>query len=811
MMDLRLAVRQLARNPGFAATAILPLALGMAATTAILSIASATLFRQPAYADPGRLLWVMERELQGGWHRIPVAPSRYAAWVRDSRSFQGLAAARNQDFGLLLPDRPGSLPQQLSGGRISANLCAVLGVPPVLGRSFREEESTEGRDGVALISHELWTSRFEQDPGVLGRAILLNGRSHVVVGVMPEGFEFPPGAFRGHVWTPLVLTGGSAPDPQARSLAVLARLKPGVPKAAATVELNHLTDLQAWADGLKPGFLGVSTGPLNSWYGGSFRRQSGFLLGAAGVLMLLVTANVAGLLLTKFLGQSRELAVRSALGASRILIVRQCLVESVLISLAGGIAGLLLAPSCVRGLVALLPEGTHHIGSFTPDATTWVLGFGLVLIAAAGVGLLPALPASRPNLTAVLRDATSLAGTPSHVRLRSALVVGQVALTVVLVSATVVLLQSLAGWRSTRWGFRPAGLLTAELNPDPRRHADARAVDALHARLLERIRAIPGVQDAALATAMPLVSGDVGRPFEIEGVTSGPQDRTDFIEAEWVSPDYLRTLGIPIRRGRGFQPSDFGGSPRVAVVNEEFVRKHFPHRDPLGARIHLLPPKYLNAEGDQARVEVVGVIPDMKRVHPGEPPWPAITLPLTGQTARPLCLAVHTGAGPLPGAQILAQAVAEADPQLAVNQVRGMPQRVTASVAEDRLMAFLFQCFAALALLLSALGLYGVLALQVLRRTRELGVRMALGAARGSLLWLMLLGGMRLFLIGALTGGMATAVLGRLLAGWTSELRAPDAWTVVWIGVALTAPVVAACWIPARRVLSLDPMTALRG
>jgi len=788
--DLRFAIRQLLRSPGFAVVAILTLALGIGANTAVFSVVDAVLLRQLPFAEPDRL--VTPGYMMTGEYLL----------VRDrSRTLDDIALQASLGFNLSGEGDP----RRVSGARVSANLFAVLGATPILGRGFLEGEDRRGADPVVVLGHGLWVERFEADPDVVGRETLVDGEPRIIVGVMPPGFRFPDDAIR--LWVPFAfdpsdaaaLWGGAGGQ-------AVARLAEGASVAGAQTELRALApDIRAantlWSP---PPDFGATREvvPLHDTIVRGVRTRLWVLLGAVGFVLLIACANVANLLLARAAGREREVALRNALGAGRSRIARQLLTESALLGGLGGALGLLFAVWGVRLLVGSLPADIPRAAGIGIDPR--VMGFTLAASAIATLlfGSFPALRSIPRDLRSTLKSGERGAS-PASGRLAGPLVTAEFALAVVLVIGAGLLIRSFGELSRVDPGFESEGLITSRVTPPETDYPDAASRRAFYDELLTRVRALPGVREVDAVDRIPLASGSyAGFAFEIEDDPYVPGTEAPVVGDRRVTPGYLRTMGIPLLRGRGLEETDREGSPKVALINQTMARTYWPGEDPIGLR-------FKEVWLDEWTI-VVGVVGDVRTYGLASEVEAEIYRPFAQMPTRELSLAVRA-TGDLAGlADGLRAAVAAIDPHVPVTEIRPVARIVEASMAGSRFTMALVGAFALLALALAAVGIYGVLSYTVGRRTREIGVRVALGARAADVLGSVL--GRALVLSGA---GAAVGVVGalgatRLLESLLYGVAATDPLTFVAVPLALVAVALLASYVPARRATRIDPMTALR-
>ena len=794
--DVRFGLRMLGKNPGFTTVAVLTLALGIGANTAIFSFVNAILLRPLPYRDADQLMMVFETRATDGSLKEPVAAPMLGEWRRQSSVFEELAARGGDSFNL-----SGRGPAQaLTGTRVSANIFSMLGLRPKLGRDFLPEEETFGKHHVVLLSHELWQRSFGGEAGIVGQTITLNSEPYTVIGVMPPGTIFPEAGTE--IWTPLAFDPELLRQRHNHSFLVYARLKPGATLAQARVEMNGIAGRMA-ADNAENKDWGVSVYPYREIMVGDSRRPLLVLLGAVGLVLLIGCVNIANLLLARASARAREFAVRTALGASRWQITRQLLTESLVLATAGGLGGLLVAFVGLTLFVRLAPAGLPRIAEGVP-LDGWAMVFtGLITLAAAVLfGLAPALQAANPSLARELTE--SARGTANRRRqtLRSALVVAEVALSLTLLVGAGLLIQSFARVLAKPAGFTPEHVVTMTLSLPDRKYPGQADRERFFSLFHDRVKAIPGVDSAGLVLGVPLAENQMGMVVNIPDASPPAPGEAQAAGYAQVSPDYFGTLKIPFIRGRDFTAQDSAGTPDVLVVDETFVRKFKLGTNVLGRRISI---------GDGAqRAEIIGVVKDVRRSSLERAPGGEMYRAYRQKCWGTLSLVVRTARDPMDLTRAVRAELDTLDKEVPLENVRTMTQLVAASVAQRRLSTQLLSAFAGAAVLIAALGLYGVLAYNVTQRTREIGIRMALGAQRREVLGLIVGQGMRLALIGVGLGLVAALVLSRVLRTLLFEIKPADPVTFTVAAGLFSLVAFLACWLPARRAAKVDPMVALR-
>lgn len=801
--DLRYAARQLQKNPGFTAVAVLTLGLGIGATTAIFSVVSGVLLRPLPYADSAQLvnLW----EDPGKNPRNPVNPLNFADLRAQTSSFEQLSAYYSQSASLTGDGEP----ERVIRGFSTAGLFKVLRVQPMLGRGFLEEEERAGRGDVGLIAHGLWMRRFGSDPRIVGKAITLDDRPVTIVGVLPPGLSAtsvwdPPF----DVWTPMPLRDL---DPAYASrgshyLTVIGRMREGVSLKEARAEVEtvyervrqqHPQDLAKWR---------VRLVGMHDDLVADVRQPLLVLLGGVGFLLLIACTNVANLLLARGTARRREVAIRTAIGATRARLIRQLLSESLLLALLGSFAGLLLAQWGTGALLALDAGTLPSLNEVGLDYR--VLAFTLAVSALAGVlfGLAPAVQASRATPADAMKEASaSVTAGRGTDALRRGLVVAEMGLSLVLLVGAGLLMRSFHRLVSVNPGFDPKQVVSLLLTLPEQRYPDAARQAAFFRQLLDRLSALPEVQSAAMVSNPPLTGGEGTweNGFHIEGQPAPPRGRGNYAYLRWITPDYFRTLHIPLKRGRAFADSDTAEQPRVTVVDEAFAQRFFPHQDPIGQSIVV----YWR---DRIPRKIVGVVGNIHPYSLAAGPSPHMYVPYDQTPQRYGALLVRTAGDSSTVTRAVRQQVQALDPIQPIYRVRTMEQILEGSVADRRFHLLLLGTFAATALLLAAVGIYGVMACIVGERRREMAIRVAMGADRIQVIRLVVGQGAKLAVLGVLAGVAGALALTNLLAAQLFEVRPTDPATFAAVAAGLCALAVLACAIPARRAAAVSPAEALR-
>jgi putative ABC transport system permease protein len=807
IQDLRHCLRMLRKAPGFTAVVLLTLSLGIGVNTLIFSAVNAILLRPLPYPHSERLVSVPSTQPSRGIDRMTVSLADYRDWKEQSRSFEAWAALMRDSFVLTGAGEP----RQLRGARVSAAFFSLMQIGPALGRGFLSEEEQPGHHRVAVLSHALWQQQFGSDPALVGRSITMNGAAFTVVGIAPAGFQYPDSKIE--VWVPLAFSPGGGGDRESRFLRVIGRLKPGVTLDGARLEMEGIARRleQTYVENQGVGVLII---PFRSDLVGDVSTSLWILQGAVAFVLLIACANVANLLLARSSSRRKEIALRSALGAGRKRLVRQLLTESLLLALAGGALGTLLAAWGLNLLQALVPEDLPRVDQIALDGNVLAFTAGLSLLTGVLFGLLPARRATRVELVDSLKEG----GRQMHAGRRNRrtlklLVVSEVALSLVLMVGAGLLTNSLLRLRAVKPGFNPENLLTVQLSLPVSKYPDAAKKGEFFRQALSGIGSIPGVLHAGATNDLPLGSTEFNRYYqmtEAEGRKSATRPEQEPPVAVFeVTPGYFSAMETPLLKGRPFGEQDEAGTPAVAIVNEAYLKRYLPEGEPLGRRIRLGSP-----ESWYPWMTVVGVVGEATLERLGQFPFPMVYTPhLQGTaigTTSTMILAVRTG-GDSPGlaAAIRAQ-VHRIDPDQPLGEFRTMSSLVNHSLVEPRFQTVLLALFACLALVLAAIGIYGVIGYSVKARTCEIGIRVALGARPGDVLKMVLQEGAALIVAGVGAGAAGALAVARLLSKFLFGVTATDPLTFVMVSLLLAGVGLLACYLPARRASRVDPMVALR-
>ncbi|HEY6230970.1 MAG TPA: ABC transporter permease [Pyrinomonadaceae bacterium] len=799
--DLRYGFRTLLKNPGFTAIAVIALALGIGANSAIFSVVNTVLLRPLPYKDSDRLVMVWEDATKHGYPRDTPAAANYIDWRTQNHVFEDMGAVADLSANLTGAGDP----ERIEGSRANASVFSVLGVAPQIGRAFSPDEDQDGANKVVILSNRLWQRRFGADPSLIGKQITLNGQSHTVIGVMPPQFQFPNQDVE--LWVPMAFTAQQAGNRGGHYLQVVARLKPGVTVQQAQAEMSTIATRLQQQYPQQNTDLGAVVVPLHEQVVGDIRPALLILLGAVGLVLLIACANVANLLLARAAVRQKEIAVRVAFGASRWRLVRQFLTESVLLSAIGGVFGLLLSIVGIALLTKFIPPNISQVKAITLDAR--VLGFTLLISLLTGVifGLVPALQASMFNPNETLKEGgrDSTAGSRGN-RIRGFLVIAEVAVSLILLIGAGLLINSFMRLRNVDPGFKSDNLLTMKVVLPPLKYPDLARRSAFYTNLIQHVEALPGVKSAAVTTNLPLYRQGNSTGIEIEGRPAPPPGQEIIIATRVVSPHYLTTMGIPLLKGRQFGPEETEKMPGAVIISETMARRYWPGEDPIGKR--LTPGR--NA-GPDDWFQIIGIAKDVRQFELNADPKPQMYLPyVQADFFAPRDLVVKTDVDPIGLAATVRRAVWEIDKDQPVSDIRTMDEIAAESVSRQRFSMLLLTIFASVALVLAAVGIYGVMSYSVAQRRSEIGIRMALGAQKRDVLKLTVGQGLKLVLVGVAFGVVGSFALTRLMTSLLFGVGATDPGTFIVISLVLVSVALLANYIPARRATKVDPLAALR-
>jgi predicted permease len=796
ILDLRYAVRTLTRSPGFTLVAVLTLALGIGANSALFSVINAVLLRPLPFRDPGRLVTLWESDPRHGLEREPVSPSNYLDWRAQSRTLEDVAAYRYWGFVLT----GGGEPERLAGARVSASLFPLLGVRLAAGRAFGADEDRFGSAAVAVISDALWRRRFGADPNVVGRSLTLNGGSYPIVGVLSPDAKLPDA----DVWVPLALEPYALTQRGARSLTVVARLRPGATLDQARAELHAIAGRTSQVFPASAGW-DVAVIALKDRLVAGVRPTLFLLWTAVGFVLLIACANLANLMVARALAREHEMALRTVLGAGRSRLVRQLLTESVLVALAGGATGLLLAWLGVEALLRLNLSNLPRTSEIAVDGSVLAFTLALSIVTGLAFGLVPAWHAAAPDPGRSLKESGRATDGVRLSAFRSAAITAEVAIALVLLVGAGLLARSLARFQAVDPGFLTSHVLTMSVSLPDSRYGEGSQKAAFFGQLLDRVGRLPGVTAAGLVSHLPLagrrLSADV-RPER--GVAESPAlPVADYVS---VTPGYFRAMGIPLLEGRQLSERDGPEAPPVVIISDVLARRLWPGASPVGQRVIV----GSTIGADTTPREIVGVVGSVRASGLESDPGPAVYAPYAQNPWPTMSVVVRSSADPVQLAAAARLQVLAVDAEQPVYNVRTLDDVLGASLAVRRVQMLLLGAFALAALALAAIGVYGVVAQAVRRRTHEIGVRVALGAQRRDVLKLIVGQGMRPVGIGVLAGGAAAVASGRLLRGLLFGVTPADPATFLAAALFLWLVALIACALPARRAANVDPVVALR-
>jgi predicted permease len=799
--EVRLAVRALRRAPGFSLIVIATLAIGIGANTAIFSVVNAVLLRPFAFEDPDRLVVIWESRASAGENVMFASPPNYADWRTRTGSFESMAAFAPRSYNVA--DDIDT--QRVQGAQVSASLFPTLGVTPALGRVFTERDDQPGAPAVVILSWGLWQSRYGADPAIVGRSIRIADAPHEIIGVMPLEFDFPPPIDlegrtfprRNELWTPLAMDLQALPR-SAHFLTVIARLAAGVSAQAASAEMASVA---ARLEGEFPETNGEWTArvvPFDRVVVGDLRTALLILLGAVSVVLLIACANLANVMLARASDRQREYAIRAALGAGRVRLVRQSILESQVLALVGGLAGLALAFALTGLLIRLAPAGVPRLAQTRIDVIVALYAFGVSVVTGALFGLAPATRAFSADLAKLLKQGQR-ATSARRPGLRGALVIAEVAMALILLAGAGLLFRSFIALRGVETGVTAQNVLTMRMSAPESRYADAASLAEVYRSLEERIGALPGVEAAGFTLDVPLASDHQGTRLDIEGEPPPTAEDPRSVHFSVASPGYFRAMGVPVTAGRGFDSRDGADAELVVLINDALAQRFFPGQDPVGRRIILGGPR-----------RIIGVIGNVRLETMAADPGPAMILPHAQIPERSLSLVVRTRGEPVSMIGPVRDAIRSVDRGIPLYDVKTMEQVLADSVAQPRFSSLLLLVFSAIALALATVGIYGVISYTVTQRSREIGLRIALGARAVDVVRMVIGNGLALVATGMLIGIGLGLVLSRTMASMLHGTAPGDPFTFVAVSAFLLLVSILACWIPAHRASRLDPLRALR-
>jgi putative ABC transport system permease protein len=799
--DIRYGMRSLWKKPGFTLTAIIALALGIGANTAIFSVINGVLLRSLSYANPDRIVMLWERSVTSETTRLQnvVSPANFLDWQKQSTSFEHMAAVADQRVNLT---GGAGEPEEIKAQFVSQPFFPALGVQPLVGRSFLPEEDRVGNDLVIILSHELWQTRFGSNPEIVGKQATISGRQRTIVGVMPPGFHFLDNQVK--AWMPLALDPAiNYREKTGRYLRVMARLKPAVTMQQAQGELTGIAkQLEQALPKYNTGW-GVNVVPMHEQVVGEIRPVLVVLFAAVAFVLLIACANVANLLLSRAASRQKELALRAALGAGRMRLVRQMLTESVLLALMGAALGVLLAFWGIQLLIGFGPENIPRLNEISIDLRVLGFTFGISLLTGVLFGLIPALQASRPDLNDALKEGSRGSTGGRGRTFRNVFVVAEVALALVLLVGAGLMIRSFMRLQSVETGFNPENVLTMRLQLPRKKYADPHQIVDFFKQAQDRIAALPGVQAVGAISYLPLTGSLASRDaFRIVGQPAPAPGQEPGVEVRVITPTYFQAMGIPLLKGRLLNERD-GKESRVLLINETMAKRYFAGVDPVGKQMEV----FWDGSGPD---EIVGVVGDIREGALNKEPEPAIYWSHPREPYSGMALVVRTSGDASRFGAAVQKEIRALDPDQPVADVRTMQQVIAKSIARPRFNTLLLTIFAGVALVLASVGLYGVMNYSATQRTHEVGIRMALGATRADIMRLVVGNGMLLTLTGIVIGVLASWALTRVMANLLFGITATDMPTFVAVSAVLATVALVANYIPARRATRVNPVIALR-
>ena len=801
--DLRYGLRTLLKNPGFTIVAVVALALGIGANSAIFSVVNSVLLRPLPFKSPKQLVMVWENAVHLGFPKNTPSPPSFLDWQRQNTVFTGMAAMSERSFNLTGVGEP----ERLEGRRVSANLFDLLGVPALLGRTFVPDDDRPGTH-VALLSYSLWQRSFGSDPSIIGRAVTLNGESYTVIGVMPRGVHLHAyGNWNDELWVPIAFTNEESTNRGTHFLEVIARIKPGITLKQAQAEMETIAARLAKEYPKYNTRIGATVMPLHEEIVGDIKPALLILLGAVGFVLLIACANVANLLLARAAVREKEIALRLALGASRSRLTRQFLTESVLLAFLGGGFGLLLALAGIRVLKTFIPPSIPQTQTISIDGKVLLFTALTALLTGIVFGLAPAMHASHSNLNESMKEGgrDSASGRKGN-RLRDLLVIGEVAVSFILLVGAGLLINSFLHLRNLDPGFRADHLLTMKVDLLELKYPDGERRSVFFDEVLRRIRVLPGVQSVAVAGNLPLTYNGDSATIAVEGIPDPPPDQWPDVIYRAIGPGYFSTMGIPLIRGHDFTDQDRADSKKVVVISEKTAEHYWPGEDPIGKRVK---PDATNS--DVPWREVIGVVKDVRQNDfIAQPKMQMYFNYRQLKDLAPNALIVRTSVDPMSLATPVRNSIWAVDKDQPVADVDTMDHIVSAAIARQRFSMLVLGVFAASALMLAAVGIYGVMSYSVTQRTYEIGIRMALGARRADVLQMTIKQGLKLVSVGMILGLVAAFLLTRILTSLLFGVSATDPITFIGISLVLLAVAILASYIPALRATKVDPIIALR-
>ena len=805
LQDMRYGLRVLMKRPGFTVVAVLALALGIGANTAIFSVVNAVLLRPLSFKEPERLVavWETNDQLSAEMrNRNEVAPGNFLDWRAQNQVFEQIAALTYTSANLSGTGEP----ERIQSQAVTANFFQTLGVQPLMGRAFLPEEESLSSQRVVVISHELWQRRFGADPALLGKTLTLNGNQTIVVGIMPPAFQLQfPTSMKVEMWMPLRIDPANA-GRKAHYLYSLARLKPGVSITQAQAAMRGIAARLQEQYPETNAERSTNVVSLHRQLVGNVQPYLYLLFGAVGFVLLIACANVANLLLARVSARHKEVAIRIALGASRLRLIRQLLTESIMLAALGGLLGLLLAYWGVDLLIALSPADVPRLGEIGLHGPVFAWTLLVSLLTGVLFGLAPALQASKPDINEALKESGGRSpGGLGRSRLRNLLVVSEVALALVLLVGAGLMIRSFMSLQRTSPGFEPKNLLTMNISLPRVKYKEPQQANVFFEQLFQRINAVPGVEATGGIDPLPLSDSNETTGVLIEGQPAqAPAERPE-VGSRNVTPGYFQTMRIPVLKGRAFAEQDREDAPPVVIINDVLARRFWPGGDAVGKRLG-----FEDDEGKQEWREVVGIVGNVKHERLDAEAKPEVFVPYRQAPRNFMTLVVRTSSDPASMIAAIREQVLAIDKDQPVFDIKTMEERLSKAVAQSRFIMLLLAVFSALALALSAIGIYGVMAYTVSQRTHEIGIRMALGAQSRDVLRMVVRQGMTLAMTGVVIGLVAAFALTRVMTSLLYGVTATDPWTFSVVALVLSAVALLAIIIPARRATRIDPMEALR-
>jgi putative ABC transport system permease protein len=791
----------LAKSPAFTVIAVLTIGLAIGANTAIFSVVNAVLLRPLPYPKSEQLVRVFGT--QPTLAEAPTSPANFLEWRTENQVFTNISTWNGQGFNLTGTDKP----ERVIGARISSDVFQLLGVQPILGRDFTAEEDRDGADRVVILSYEFWQRRFAGDPNAIRQTITLSDQTYTIIGVMPRGFAFP--SPRAQVWTPVAFNAAERATRDTNYIDVVARLKPGVSLEQAQANMTAVAQSQAQRYPQSNTGIGVKLVSLQEHMVGDVRPMLIVLFGAVGFVLLIACANVANLLLARAAARHREMAIRGALGASRSRVVRLLLTESVLLALVGGAVGLVLAIWSLDLLVSLKPANLPRIAEIGVNRTVFLFTAAMSVLTGVLFGLAPAWQVSKSDLNEGLKEGGRGSDAPGRHRMRALLVISEVALSIVLLIGAGLMIRSFVRLLAVDPGFKTDHVLTAFVSLPVAKYSKHEDQTAFFDRLLERLRNVPGVSAAGVVSDIPLYGGS-STGFDVEGRTPAQPGQRAMTDYRIISPEYFAAMGMRLRKGRNFAPTDSEAAPGVVIINETLAARFFAGEDPIGKRLDMS-----GAPKDPR--EIVGVVADVRNYGVDADVKPEAYVPLLqsapgylSSSTSALTIVVRSAIEPTSLGQTLREQVQALDKDQPVSEIKTMEWYLADSMAQRRFNMLLLGVFAGLALILAAVGIYGVIAYTVTQRTHEMGIRIALGARGGDILRLVFSNAMATTITGIVIGLGAAFGLTRLLQSLLYQVTATDPVVFVTIPLLLLAVATIATYLPARRAMKVNPITALR-